>query len=110
MNIERQSTDLDCYRAALAALMRRHGEWYFGPREWVPDEFERLEREGFVHCEFGFADLFSAALRSRTIRITEKGRRTWEAIKDDCAKLIGIEPIFSFHTAIERQRPGKGFR
>jgi len=26
MKIERQSTDLDCYRAALAALMRRHGE------------------------------------------------------------------------------------
>lgn len=88
----------ECYRSAVAALSRNSFFWKFGPKEWVPDEYEHLERLGLVRCTFGRSDAFNSSLRERVISLTAAG--------EDAAKLVGsvrIPPYvrFSFHSALQ---------
>ena len=72
----------DGYRAALNALKLKGGRWKFSPKEWVPDEFERLERIGLVRCEFGLSDLVSPRLREREISLTDLGKSALDELSE----------------------------
>lgn len=88
----------ECYRAALDALSLRSGVWKFGTTEWVPDEYEHLERVGLVRCEFGRSATFDTSLREREISLTQAG-------KDASDQLSEVrQPVhvrFSCHAALQ---------
>ncbi len=87
-----------CYQAALSDLAQRGGKWKFGPREWIPDEFERLERAGLVVCHFGAADLFSPFIRARELTLTANGKTAVEA----CASVVLPRHVgYSYKAALE---------
>lgn len=88
----------ECYRAALEALNRRSGAWKFSPEEWVPDEYEHLERLGLVHCAFGRSDAFSPILREREISFTTAGKTAASKIVGDVRMPVYVS--FSFHSAL----------
>lgn len=72
----------DCYRVALNELNRSGGQLRYSPKEWVPDEFEALERDGLVRCEFGEHDPFASTLRARVITMTDRGRDAANRLSD----------------------------
>lgn len=91
----------DGHRAALNALRLKGGRWLFSPKEWVPDEYERLERIGLVHCEFGSSACCSSGLRAREISLTALGKRA--------ADELGVVRMpsfvrYSFRSALNCQR------
>lgn len=86
---------------ALAHLLQANGARTYGPRAWVPDEYETLERAGLVHCEFGAFDSFNETLRTRTISLTNLGR-------EQAAHMAPARKpsylIYSFKGALERMQ------
>lgn len=89
----------ECYRMALAHLLRAGGKRTYGPRAWVPDEYETLERAGLVHCEFGGFDFANDNLRERTISLSTLGQE--QAAKMAPARTPGYL-LYSFKSALER--------
>ena len=88
----------DHIQVALLALKHSNGSLTFGPREWVPDEYEDLERAGLVRCEFGAFDLFNIRLRSRTIRLTVLGAAVVDNLR--VAPIPGRGGFFSYRSAM----------
>lgn len=68
---ELRSNPADLRATQLCKLAKR-SELYYSPQEWVPSEFETMERLGFVHCSFGHTE-FAGVRRARTITPTEAG-------------------------------------
>lgn len=91
----------DCYRSAMVVLNRKGGKMHFAPREWVPDEYETLERVGLVRCEFGRSDALNRALKSRDITLTEAGAIAADQIVD---ATIPSYVEYSFHSALARDK------
>ena len=69
-----KQAQLECNRAALFALKDKPNGQHYGPKQWVPDEYENLERMGLVACEFGLSSPLSPFLRERTITLTQNGK------------------------------------
>ena len=88
----------ECYRAAIGALLNKSGVWKFGVNEWVPDEFEHLERLGLVRCAFGLSDAFNSSLRERVISLTQAGK---EAASQMTSVRQPAHVRFSFHAAMQ---------
>ena len=91
----------DCYRSAMVALNRKGGRLHYGPSEWVPDEYETLERVGLVHCEFGRQDAFNKKLKARDITLTKAGAI---AVQDIIDAIIPSYVTHSFHSALSREQ------
>jgi hypothetical protein len=89
----------ECYRVALEALSRKSGSWKFGPKEWVPDEYEHLERIGLVRCYFGRSDAFNPMLREREISFTTAGKNAVSTIVGDVRMPSYVR--YSFHSALQ---------
>jgi hypothetical protein len=88
-------------RSALYALYTNSGVLEFGPRAWVPDEYETLEQMGLVKCEFGYYDAFNPVLQSRTIKLTALGL-------DEAKSLTNVKipryVEYSYRTALKREK------
>jgi hypothetical protein len=88
------------HRAAMSALKFAGGRLMYGPRQWVPDEYEVLERAGLVRCEFGRSDIYVDRLREREISLTQAGVMASSNLDADSFFSGHVE--YSFRSALER--------
>lgn len=84
----------------MAELKFAGGRLVYGPRQWVPDELEDLERAGLVKCTFGFADPMLPHLRHREISLTLAGFEVASTLLavDRASSYV----LYSFRAALDR--------
>lgn len=64
-------------------FIAKHKSKYYSEFQWVPSEFQTLEKLGYVTCQFGPEIPGShPACRSRTILVTYLGKQAAEMLKD----------------------------
>lgn len=81
----------------MKSLAHRGGAWNFKTHQWVPDEYEHLERLGLVHCVFGHRDFFNPSLRERNITLTKMG----EFVAGELGDVdVPARVNYSFHAAL----------
>lgn len=93
------------YRVAMTVLSVKGGRWEFNANQWVPTEYEHLERLGLVYCEFASSNDFYPKRQDRTIILTAAGKLALQQMEGCLMNPpIPLNVSYSFRSTLENWR------